>query len=222
MHPIARCTIILAAGFILNVVVTWANVNPPSFDRETQSPPIAGQIAPLRTERLSSTTYVEHEIFMPPAPRPPYQTDPRQHAIDLARREYPNPAVFVATPFPPGTQHAFFAAEFRGFPFRCFGISNETNYAGPGMMRLTSVWGPPSPWLWFSNSPIFPVWPGLAANSIIWSCVAFAVYWPVSLVWRSIVRRTARYRRARGLCEKCEYPRAGLEGPCPECGREPT
>ncbi|MGH7130414.1 MAG: hypothetical protein ACREJO_00500 [Phycisphaerales bacterium] len=62
--------------------------------------------------------------------------------------------------------------------------------------------------------PTRPIWPGLAANILIWSVVSVPCI-------RGAYMLRARLRRQRGLCSDCAYVTAGLpaQGVCPECGR---
>ncbi|MEO1009061.1 MAG: hypothetical protein AAFX79_10860 [Planctomycetota bacterium] len=64
--------------------------------------------------------------------------------------------------------------------------------------------------------PLTPVWPGFAANTLLFAMVA-AGGW---LVVRGI---RAQRRAKKGQCTRCRYPRAGLapDAPCPECGDVP-
>jgi hypothetical protein len=64
--------------------------------------------------------------------------------------------------------------------------------------------------------PIFPLWPGLLANTAIYGGA-----WAVLLGVPVLLRRWLRARR--GGCPQCGYSREGLkvDAPCPECGRTP-
>ena len=61
--------------------------------------------------------------------------------------------------------------------------------------------------------PFAPVWPGLLADTLLFTTAA----WFTQLVWRAGIN--ARHRR-RNTCCACGYSRAGLQDrdPCPECG----
>jgi hypothetical protein len=60
--------------------------------------------------------------------------------------------------------------------------------------------------------PAIPLWPGFAANTLVFAAVAWT-----ALVGLPAVRR--RRRRARGLCASCAYPvPVPVPAVCPECG----
>ena len=63
------------------------------------------------------------------------------------------------------------------------------------------------------GTPLRPLWPGFALNTIFYAALAWGV-WQVPLA----IRR--RQRRARGECVRCGYALARLPAgsPCPECG----
>ena len=65
--------------------------------------------------------------------------------------------------------------------------------------------------------PLFPLWPGLFANTAI-----YAGAWAVLIGVPILLRRWLRARR--GGCPQCGYSREGLkvDAPCPECGRAAT
>jgi hypothetical protein len=62
--------------------------------------------------------------------------------------------------------------------------------------------------------PIVPLFPGFLLNTLFYAVVVGAILaLPLSLV-----PLRCRLRARRGRCPKCNYDRAGLAGPCPECG----
>ena len=63
---------------------------------------------------------------------------------------------------------------------------------------------PPRVW------PLYPIWSGLAVNTLLYATAAWVALWAWAQVrqWR---------RKSRGLCVRCRYEVAGL-GRCPECG----
>ena len=75
-------------------------------------------------------------------------------------------------------------------------------------LKLNQIWGGSSAVILVS-----PIWWGLARNLLVFAGCSLAV----SLAWSAVRRKV---RSSRGLCLKCSYNRAGLEGsaPCPECG----
>jgi hypothetical protein len=105
-----------------------------------------------------------------------------------------------------------------GWPFRALGYMTHTyvrprvgalhewaGHAGPvprsiARTRLT-------PYL----LPARPLWPGLAADTLIWA----------ALIWLALLAMTARrrLRRRRGRCVRCGYDlRGAAHDQCPECG----
>jgi hypothetical protein len=61
--------------------------------------------------------------------------------------------------------------------------------------------------------PVFPLWPGFALNTLFYATIAW-------VLWRIPILIRRHRRRARNLCVKCAYDRAGLGTgvACPECG----
>jgi len=64
--------------------------------------------------------------------------------------------------------------------------------------------------------PLRPVWPGFAANVLIWGACAYLMSWGAQTLRR-------RLRARKGGCRTCGYPRTGLPkgSRCPECGSGP-
>jgi hypothetical protein len=61
--------------------------------------------------------------------------------------------------------------------------------------------------------PLRPLWPGFAMNTLLAAVAWWLVFWAVSSARRG-------WRRRRGRCLQCGYPRQGLAqlAACPECG----
>ena len=62
--------------------------------------------------------------------------------------------------------------------------------------------------------PLTPLWPGFAANTVLYSTLWFAMFW--------CARASRTFHRARqNRCIHCGYLRIGLaaEAKCPECGQ---
>ncbi len=99
-----------------------------------------------------------------------------------------------------------------GFPFVSFTaswIAPTTMSAWPTYddARLVSIAG--------TNYaiPIGAYWPGLLANTAIWTGAWLGPFLVIRAAWR---------RTRRGKCPECGYSRDGLaDGPCPECGTAP-
>ncbi len=145
-----------------------------------------------------------------PTPRTPEQ--------DIRGRARPTalPWLDGSRPWPPSLKSDMVDLDEYGWPCyalytRCFGIlpTDPTE-------RLLRV-----PWVsWFDHRPlgdikglpIGPIWPGLLANSVIWS-----LPW-AALSFAAPLRRALRLRRNH--CPHCNYDlRATPAGaPCPECG----
>jgi hypothetical protein len=104
--------------------------------------------------------------------------------------------------------------EAGGWPFRCalwYHTSREIHWgfdpsgkgAAPAYAGITRVY------------PMCPIWPGLLADTLIYSLV---VYLPLALARAGLRRVMARFRRD-GMCHTCGYSRDGLQTErCPECG----
>jgi len=61
--------------------------------------------------------------------------------------------------------------------------------------------------------PLYPIWRGLAAGTVVFSLVILAVH--------QVAGNANRLRRPRlGRCSYCGYDLTGITGPCPECGTE--
>ena len=60
--------------------------------------------------------------------------------------------------------------------------------------------------------PLHPIWPGFAANTLIYAAALWLLFWS-ALASRRLIRRR------RGLCPACAYP-MGESEVCTECGRE--
>ncbi|CAG0966598.1 hypothetical protein PHYC_01018 [Phycisphaerales bacterium] len=61
--------------------------------------------------------------------------------------------------------------------------------------------------------PVHVLWPGFFANTFAFAAAA-------GLAWRGLIGARSLWRRRRGRCTRCAYPREGLDPltPCPECG----
>lgn len=70
---------------------------------------------------------------------------------------------------------------------------------------------------WQSRLPLRPLWPGFAANTVVYAIV-------VAMVWRGPGRVRGWLRRRHGRCAGCGYDLAGLASgtTCPECGERPV
>jgi hypothetical protein len=109
-----------------------------------------------------------------------------------------------------------------GFPFLSFEARWITPQSPEEVQRLQSSqwhrwgwWYNNGFWVEFANGmtlPLRPVWPPFLAGSALWAGI-WALLLPVPRFIRS------RRRQARGLCEACRYPVAGLDV-CPECGKQ--
>lgn len=65
--------------------------------------------------------------------------------------------------------------------------------------------------------PTSPIWPGLIADTAIWSAAS-------ALLLFGLKQLRATHRRRRNRCPHCNYARVGLaqDAPCPKCGRSPA
>lgn len=220
MPPARQIVLLGFLGLLISVLLAWIDTGS-NWDRSRmREQPVPGVSPVVRARNLFTTAYFEHRTSLPPGPRPPWPGDPDAHAMDLATRDYPLPDPDLMVHWAINTQHTQWIAEFRGVPFRClWGWHAEGTFSGTVPKQMTSFIEIPRggfepPW----RLPIAPLWIGLIANTVFWSLFASVAWRLISAEWRRLSRITPTSRRTRGLCEKCEYPRAGLDGPCPECG----
>lgn len=220
MPPARQIALFGLLGLLVSVLLAWIDTGSIWDRSRMRELPVPGVSPVVRARNLFSTIYVEHRTSLPPALPMPWPADPNEHAMDLAARDYPVRDPDATVRWPNNAKHTTWVAEFRGVPFRCLcGWWADGTFSGAAPTQMTSFielprgeYGPP----W--RLPVTPVWTGLLANTVFWGWLAFASWRLVSAEWRRLSRITPNDRRARGLCEKCEYPRAGIEGPCPECG----
>lgn len=98
--------------------------------------------------------------------------------------------------------------------YRVQAVSSGLTIAGPIAEGMLVLRGQPSPRVRdFTALPLKPLWAGLAADTAV-----FSAMWFVLMTVSGALRRN--WRRARALCPRCGYSRAGLphDGACPECG----
>lgn len=113
---------------------------------------------------------------------------------DMTRREYGDPGSGCTV----------------GLPFRCLGSYD----LGPNSPHLTR-YSLDLPGNFRATMRTHVLWPGFAANTLIYAALAYG------LSWLPFMAR--RWRRGRrNQCPNCGYDRAGLaaDANCPECGAE--
>jgi hypothetical protein len=68
--------------------------------------------------------------------------------------------------------------------------------------------------------PVWPLWPGLAADSMVLLALIASVHFGPGLVRRALLLRQS-FRTRRDLCPACAYP-VGVSERCTECGVKVT
>lgn len=95
-----------------------------------------------------------------------------------------------------------------GWPLRCLRGARLWNASGSVVIDR-GLWAHPT---WVRPIPYFPIWIGLAADTLFYATIL-----ATPLVCAARARRMLRLRG--GLCPKCKYP-LGESAVCTECGHE--
>lgn len=217
-------SILAITGAAITVTIAWTN----PFSDWSWNPQEATNPHVYRDVRFASSVYIRQYMYMPPAdPTPTLPADPQAFAQTLEAGPFQE--AFMGCRLPAfGVEFADWAAEYRGFPLRCFWgwrysgyFTNATSVrssfiALPNLNPIAPP-GEPGP-----RVPATPIWTGLLINTIFWAGAihaarAFLIFIPTRT--RAAVR-AARLRR--GQCEHCAYDLTSAASPCPECGLPPT
>lgn len=200
-------TFSLATGFITNVLIAWACATWSTSDQEhsNYNAPGVGWPAIPPADWPEASMWIKCTAFG-------MQTDGAsanlQRLIDTRRAD---PSIKC---------HWMFVDQY-GWP--CLALSRRRETVQ--VMRTSQQ--PPLPWWiagfetprWIkpihkSGIPVNPMWPGLIANTLLYSAITAGM-----CIAATTLRN--RSRRRRNLCTHCAYPIPDPAKPCPECGRLP-
>lgn len=160
--------------------------DPQSFDRAYRMPAAAREID-VRAARYARRTFLETRGDKEDFPAIPYWV----HGTTLPP---------LGTPIPVYTSHVGY-----GWPFRSVRGTMHVN-------AMSGYWVVPGfvPLIGGGVLPSIPIWPGVLANTLVYSTL-----WLAGVL--SLMRLKTAVRRRRGLCPACGYDLTGTTS-CPECG----